>query len=148
MSVNQRFDDLLKLTKTSQAEFCEVTGYDAGKVSHIINGRTKYPKTDFFQGIAQHFKGWNLVWLLIGEGEPLIEESKLENRNVLDIDRSKLHKVIAEQQVDIMEKKEKLTEVFDLLMKAAGKLEDVLPEEVWRPWRAELERELSELVKG
>lgn len=49
--------------------FSDLTGLSEKAISNVIKGRTKFPKYDFFQAIAQHFPNVNLRWLIIGEGE-------------------------------------------------------------------------------
>jgi transcriptional regulator with XRE-family HTH domain len=66
MTVNQRFEHFLLSKKISQTFFADLIGMDKANVSNIAGGRTKQPKSDFFEGIALNYPDW-LFWILTGD---------------------------------------------------------------------------------
>lgn len=75
MSINQRFEALLKKFYLSQTEFCDLTKMDSRTVSNIKTGKTSEPKHNFFEAIARHFPDY-LFWIILGEKQYLPVEGE------------------------------------------------------------------------
>ena len=146
MTINQRFELLLKAEKINQKKFGVKAGLSEKTVSNIINGRTKFPKSDFFQAIAKNYPHVNLRWMLLGEGDMYLSKEERARVSAISSDeRAKLMRIIGEKDVQLIDKTEQVEAAFQLVMRAAEELEQLVPKEQWKEKRAELDRELAKL---
>lgn len=65
-------------------------------------------------------------------------------RALPEAERSKLLRVVGEKEVELRDAEARVRAVYELVMRSARELEKVVPEEVWRPWKEELEKGLGD----
>ena len=149
MTINQRFSNLLHAEKINQKKFCEITRMSDRTISNIVNGRTKFPKSDFFEAVAHYFPKVNLRWLVLGEGEMYLSEGELSKaRDIANSDRTKMINALGKKELELMDKKEQLEYLAELLIRV-GKLFMELPpfKEEGGEKLQEIKRELEEGLK-
>lgn len=85
MSVNKRFEKLLKPIATNQRQIAEVLGVSQKTVSYAIS---KDRKDNLFTGLAKYYPNLNFHWLLLGEGnmwkDILEKKESISDKNAAD----------------------------------------------------------------
>lgn len=108
---SQILEELLKYSGLSQKEFAERIGGYQPVLSKVKSGERDFSK-EILRGIAKCYPEISLRWLLLGEGEMLIQEKKeqlivMEPRtNYLkkgDIDQEQLKEIVFEIKEEIEE---------------------------------------------
>lgn len=95
LTISQRLRLFLDEINLGQQEFANAIGVSKQVVSNAVNGRTKFPKSDFLIQVIRAYPQLNIYWLLLGEGEMLsdkpninfqeeLEELKKENSKLKD----------------------------------------------------------------
>lgn len=65
--VKDRFKEIMNREKISVGAFAENIGVAQATVSHILNGRNKYPSTEVILRLHQRYPEISLEWLLTGK---------------------------------------------------------------------------------
>lgn len=76
MTVIERFQQVMEHFGLNAGTFAERIGVSQATISHIINGRNKYPSTDVLLRLHDSFPMINLNWIITGEGASGLEEQK------------------------------------------------------------------------
>lgn len=58
-------------------------------------------------------------------------------------ERSKLLRMVGEKEVELRDAEARVRALFELVMRSASELEKVVPEEVWQPWKEELQKRVK-----
>ncbi|MGN0310642.1 MAG: helix-turn-helix domain-containing protein [Bacteroides sp.] len=74
MTVIERFQQVMEHFGLNAGTFAERINVSQATISHIINGRNKYPSTDVLLRLHDTFPKVNLNWLITGEGISGLEE--------------------------------------------------------------------------
>ncbi len=74
MSINQRFTKLLEIKNIKQKTIAEKLGVTPQMISYIIKEKSKI-SIEYIPELIKIFPDLNLVWLLTGEGEPLVDNT-------------------------------------------------------------------------
>jgi transcriptional regulator with XRE-family HTH domain len=77
MNLNDRISKIIQYSKLSASEFADEIEVQRSNISHIASGRNK-PSLDFLIKIKEHFPAIQWDWLILGQGEMLLEEKKVE----------------------------------------------------------------------
>ena len=104
MTIGERFALVLKEKGVTQKSFSERTGYSEQSISKLMKGQTQSPKADLIAKIAVLFPDLNLRWLLIDEGEMLVDN---ENSEKLRLENSRLKDELLDSKNKIIELLEK-----------------------------------------
>ena len=75
--MDKRLQQFLDAENISQAQLADTLGVARASISHILSGRNR-PGFDFLEGMALHYPGINLDWLLTGKGR-MYKENRPEN---------------------------------------------------------------------
>lgn len=65
--MDKRLQQFLDAENISQAQLADTLGVARASVSHILSGRNR-PGFDFLEGMALHYPGISMDWLLTGNG--------------------------------------------------------------------------------
>lgn len=80
--MKDRILNFLESEHISPAEFADKIGVQRSSMSHILNGRNQ-PSAAFIQKMLHAFPSVNPRWLLIGEGEMNLANSKLVSHSTV-----------------------------------------------------------------
>jgi transcriptional regulator with XRE-family HTH domain len=105
MTIGKRFALILKEKGITQKSFSEKTKYSEQAISKLIKGQTQSPKADLIAQITVLLPDVNLRWLLVGEGEMLIDNQNVDN---LILENSRLKDELLSSQNKVIELLEKL----------------------------------------
>ena len=75
--MEKRLQQFLDAENISQAQLADTLGVARASISHILYGRNR-PGFDFLEGMALHFPGINMDWLLTGNGRMFKESVRSE----------------------------------------------------------------------
>jgi len=67
--IKDRIKSLMDREKLTAGAFAESIGVSPATVTHILNGRNKYPSTEVLLRLHNRYPDVSLQWLLLGEGE-------------------------------------------------------------------------------
>lgn len=84
LTISQRLRLFLDEVNLGQQEFANVIGVSKQVVSNAVNGRTKFPKSDFLIQVIRAYPQLNIYWLLLGEGEMILSEPNIDLKNELE----------------------------------------------------------------
>ena len=76
MTVIERFQHIMEHFGLNAGSFAERISVSQATISHIINGRNKYPSTEVLLRLHDTFPSVNLNWLITGEGLSGLDEEK------------------------------------------------------------------------
>jgi transcriptional regulator with XRE-family HTH domain len=108
LSISQRLRLFLDNLGIEQQEFANALGISKQVVSNAINGRTKYPKSDFLIQLIVGYPNLNLYWLLLGEGE-MFTNNIPSNLNLIQDLKAENEKL----KNDLLETQQKVIELFE-----------------------------------
>jgi transcriptional regulator with XRE-family HTH domain len=87
------FKDRLKLiidrTGDTIVAVSKVCGVAKNTLHNYLNG-SQPPKAQFLELLKKHYTWINLNWLLVGDGEPFIEDKKQSSNNVLHLQHERV----------------------------------------------------------
>jgi transcriptional regulator with XRE-family HTH domain len=106
LSISQRLRLFLDNLGIEQQEFANALGISKQVVSNAINGRTKYPKSDFLIQIIDSYPNLNIYWLLTGSGEMYVTESLFTEEN---------HRLLEALKAENSKLKDKIIELLEKL---------------------------------
>lgn len=111
LTISQRLRLFLDSLNVEQQEFANALGVSQQVVSNAVNGRTKFPKSDFLVLMINAYPNLNLYWLLKGEGEMLNDENLInsEKYQTLKAENDNLRKELLDSKNKIIELLEKLS---------------------------------------
>ena len=72
-TVNQRIKKWIESQDISFSDFENTTGYSQKNISNTVNDKVKIPKVDLIIAILKHYKDVNPYWLLLGEGQMIVD---------------------------------------------------------------------------
>lgn len=75
MTVIERFQHVMEHFGLNAGTFAERIGVSQATISHIINGRNKYPSTEVLLRLHDSFPSINLNWIITGEGASGLDEN-------------------------------------------------------------------------
>lgn len=75
MTVIERFQQVMDHFGLNAGTFAERINVSQATISHIVNGRNKYPSTEVLLRLHDTFPTVNLNWLITGEGLSGMEET-------------------------------------------------------------------------
>lgn len=151
MTVNQRFGDFLHERKISISDFAKKTGIISQTVGDIVNGKTKQPKSNFFQAVATHYPEVNLRWLLVGEGEMYLnknQESKGANEGIRKLKEEELQikAKLGEMVMETDGLRKQLYKMGEMMMQVIPIVEKAVGKDGENPDREEYLSQLRELL--
>ncbi|MBQ3766822.1 MAG: helix-turn-helix transcriptional regulator [Bacteroidales bacterium] len=81
--MDKRLQQFLDAENISQAQLADTLGVARASISHILSGRNR-PGFDFLEGMALHFPGISMDWLLTGNGRMYKDSASTpaENREI------------------------------------------------------------------
>jgi transcriptional regulator with XRE-family HTH domain len=86
LTISQRLRLFLDDLGIEQQDFADALGTSRQVVSNAVNGRTKYPKSDFLIQLIQAYPQFNIYWLLTGIGEMFINENSTSEEILNELD--------------------------------------------------------------
>jgi transcriptional regulator with XRE-family HTH domain len=110
LTIGQRLRLFLDHLGIEQQELANTMNISKQVVSNAINGKTKYPKSDFLIQLIEGYPSINLYWLLSGEGEMFTKNipSNLKLIQDLKVENERLKNDLLEAQQKVIELLEKL----------------------------------------
>ena len=84
MTFIERFTCLMNHYGLSAAAFARRIGVTSPSITHILNGRNKYPSTEMLIKISESFPQVSTAWLLMDQGPMLLDGKKEETSFVKD----------------------------------------------------------------
>lgn len=84
LTISQRLRLFLDEINLGQQEFANAIGVSKQVVSNAVNGRTKFPKSDFLIQVIRAYPQLNIYWLLLGEGEMFSDEPNIDFQEQLE----------------------------------------------------------------
>jgi transcriptional regulator with XRE-family HTH domain len=106
LTIAQRLRLFLDNLGIEQQEFANTLGISQQVISNALNGRTKYPKSDFLIQLIEGYPQFNIYWLLTGEGEMFTttNNSNFSTENkVLKLENTELRNELIKAQNRIIE---------------------------------------------
>lgn len=73
MNLNERISKIIAYSELSSSEFADEIDVQRSNISHITSGRNK-PSLDFLVKIKERFPELQWDWLIVGEGEMLLQQ--------------------------------------------------------------------------
>ena len=113
LTIAQRLRLFLDNLGIEQQELANTISISKQVVSNAINGKTKYPKSDFLIQLLDGYPNINLYWLLTGEGEMFTtaDNSNFSTENeVLKSENTELRNELIKSQNRIIELLDKFSE--------------------------------------
>lgn len=110
LTINQRLRLFLDDLGLEQQDFANSLGVSQQVVSNAVNGRTKYPKSDFLILLIENYPNFNLYWLLTGVGEMFVENTGTDTQLVEEL-KSKNEQL----KNDLLDAQQKVIELFERL---------------------------------
>jgi transcriptional regulator with XRE-family HTH domain len=108
LTISQRLRLFLDDLGIEQQEFADALGISRQVVSNAINGRTKYPKSDFLILLMKAYPQFNIYWLLTGEGEMFTTSENYNlNNEKLKLENAELKNELIKAQnriIDLLDK--------------------------------------------
>ena len=84
LTISQRLRLFLDSLNVEQQDFANALGVSQQVVSNAVNGRTKFPKSDFLIQVIREYPQLNIYWLLLGEGEMLSDKPNVNFQEELE----------------------------------------------------------------
>ncbi|MFK7950419.1 MAG: helix-turn-helix domain-containing protein [Saprospiraceae bacterium] len=106
LTISQRLRLFLDNLGIDQQTFADTLGISRQVLSNALNGRTKYPKSDFLVSLIDNYPNFNIYWLLTGKGEMFTNETPISS-NELKHELEKLQKENSKLKDKIIELLEK-----------------------------------------
>lgn len=110
LTIGQRLRLFLDYLGIEQQELANTMKISKQVVSNAVNGKTKYPKSDFLIQLIEGYPGINLHWLLMGEGEMFVENTTTNTQLVYEL-KSKNEQL----KNDLLDAQQKVIELFEML---------------------------------
>ena len=111
LSISQRLRLFLDSLEIEQQELANNLGISKQVVSNAVNGRTKYPKSDFLIQLIQAYPQFNIYWLLTGIGEMFINENSTSEEILNELDDLQVE--ISKLRNDLILAKDKIIELLE-----------------------------------
>lgn len=110
LTIGQRLRLFLDDLGIEQQELANTIKISKQVVSNAVNGKTKYPKSDFLIQLIEGYPDINLYWLLLGEGEMFTKNTPSNLKLIQDLkaENEKLKNDLLEAQQKVIELFEKI----------------------------------------
>ena len=107
MNLNDRISKIIKYSKLSASEFADEIEVQRSNISHIASGRNK-PSLDFLIKIKEHFPAIQWDWLILGQGEMLVEEKEVPGESLKPTSLPDLFSLINDENFGITESEDSI----------------------------------------
>ena len=128
--MKDRIYSFLKFNKISASQLADSLNVSRSGVSHILNGRNK-PNLEFIQKMLKTYRNLSSSWLLLGEGEMLIENGekrmidKIRQNDSLELPFETSTQKIKKQKTDFENGIRKINKI--IILYSDNSFEDFFP---------------------
>ncbi len=108
----QRLKFYFDSKKIQRKDFCQKTGYSEKNLSNALTGSVKLPRIDLIESLIRYDPNLNIRWLLLGEGEMMLntekEHSQMEKPNSKKLDLKQRLEELEKTVLELVKEMEKM----------------------------------------
>ena len=82
--IKDRVKLVMERESLTAGAFADSIGVSPATITHILNGRNKYPSTEVLLRLHNRYPDVSLQWLLLGEGDGIIPPSSLYDNPIYE----------------------------------------------------------------
>lgn len=91
--IRERIKMIMERENLTAGAFADSIGVSPATITHILNGRNKYPSTEVLLRLHNRYPDVSMQWLLLGEGDNG-HSSNIKTEDLLNIDENAINPTI------------------------------------------------------
>ena len=91
--IRDRVKMIMERENLTAGAFADSIGVSPATITHILNGRNKYPSTEVLLRLHNRYPDVSMQWLLLGEGDNGVSPN-IETEDLLNVDENAINPTI------------------------------------------------------